>query len=101
MRADERIATAELCSDHELGYERNRTRFNRPQTDLYVVGVYNLVDDLDPCEAAVLSGIIERWWDRAILRFQTDHFWLLGAMDDLVLDSAVAEVVPLVPPDSS
>jgi hypothetical protein len=70
---------------------------NRPQTDLYVVGVYNLIDDLDAQEAAVLNGMIERWWDRAILRFETDHLWLLSAMDDLVLDSAVTEVVSLIP----
>jgi hypothetical protein len=45
---------------------------------------------------------VERWWDRAILRFQTNYFWLLGAMmDDLVLDAAVMEVVPLIPEGSS
>lgn len=70
---------------------------NRPPTDLYVVGVYNLIDDLDAHEAAVLSDMIERWWDRAILRFETDHFWLLSATDDLVLDSAVTEVASLIP----
>lgn len=70
--------------------------FGRRETDLYVVGLYNLTDDLDPAEAAVLGRTIERWWDRPILRFAADRLWLLGAMDDLVLDSAVAETIPLV-----
>jgi len=67
----------------------------RRETDLYVVGLYNLTDDLDAAEAASLAGMIERWWDRPVLRFEADRLWLLGAKDDLVLDSAVADVVPL------
>jgi hypothetical protein len=72
---------------------------NRPQTDLYVVGMYNLFDDLDAHETAGLSDIIERWWGRVVLRFEADHFWLLVAMDDLVLDSAIADVVSVALPD--
>ncbi|GGF17982.1 hypothetical protein GCM10011611_24790 [Aliidongia dinghuensis] len=68
----------------------------RRETDLYVVGVYNLTDDLDPPEAAALAGLIEHWWDRPLLRFQVDSLWLLGAMDDLVLDGEIAELVSLV-----
>ncbi len=68
----------------------------RRETDLYVVGLYNLTDDLDAAEAAALAGLVERWWDRPVLRFWADHLWLLGATDDLVLDSAVAQTVPLV-----
>jgi hypothetical protein len=60
-----------------------------------VVGVWNLTDDLDPAEADALRALIEEWWDRPILRFQASDFWLLGAMDDLVLDGAVAQVVGL------
>jgi hypothetical protein len=68
----------------------------RKETDLYVVGVYNFSDDLDAAEASALAGMIERWWERPILRFAADHLWLLGAMDDLVLDAAVEDIVPLV-----
>jgi hypothetical protein len=68
----------------------------RRETDLYVVGLYNLTDDLDAAEAAALGDLIERWWSRPILRFEVDHLWLLRATDDLVLDSAVTEAVPLV-----
>jgi hypothetical protein len=66
------------------------------ETDLYVVGLYNMTDDLDAAEAAALAALIDRWWDRTILRFEIDHLWLMGASDDLVLDSAVEETVPLV-----
>jgi hypothetical protein len=66
------------------------------ETDLYVVGVYNLTDDLDADEAAALASLIDRWWDRTILQLTVDQLWLMGAYDDLVLDSAIAETVPLV-----
>jgi hypothetical protein len=65
------------------------------ETDLYVVGLYNLTDDLDAAETAALASLIDRWWDRTILRFEVDHLWLMGASDDLVLDSAVEETIPL------
>ncbi|MEE1654654.1 hypothetical protein VB618_00475 [Microvirga sp. CF3062] len=66
------------------------------ETDLYVVGVYNMTDDLDAEEAAALASLIDRWWDRAILQFTVHHLWLMGAYDDLVLDSTIAETVSLV-----
>jgi hypothetical protein len=68
----------------------------RPETLLYVVGLYNLVDDLDAAEAIVLSDLIARWWDRPVLRFQVDALWLLGATDDLVLGDHTVETIPLV-----
>jgi len=66
------------------------------ETDLYVVGLYNMIDDLDAHEAEALASMIDRWWDRTILRFTIDHLWLMGACDDLVLDSSIAETVPLM-----
>jgi hypothetical protein len=69
---------------------------DRRETDLYVVGIYNLIDDLNAAEASALAGVIDRWWDRPILRFAADRLWLLGAMDDLVLNSTVADTVSLV-----
>ena len=67
----------------------------RPVTDLYVVGIWNLTDDLDAAEAAALSEMIERWWDRPILQFEADNLLLLGASDDLLLDSSVIDRLPL------
>jgi len=65
------------------------------ETTLYLVGLHNLLDDLDAREASVLAALIDRWWDRPILRWQADTLWLLGARDDLVLDAEVEEAIPL------
>ena len=65
-------------------------------TNLYVVGIYNLVDGLDASECSILSDFLARWWKRSILRFQAEALWLLGATDDLVLDSETVEIVPLI-----
>ena len=70
----------------------------RRESGLYLVGLYNLTDDLDAREAAALSVLIDRWWDRPVLRWQADALWLLGAKDDLVLDGDVAEAIPLCRP---
>jgi len=77
-------------------FHRIQELLGRPQTDLYVVGLHNLVDDLDAAEAPALAALIERWWERPILRFAADVLWLLGANDDLVLDSAIAGTVRLI-----
>ncbi|MCV9936715.1 hypothetical protein OIU35_10105 [Boseaceae bacterium BT-24-1] len=67
----------------------------RPTSDLYVVGIWNLSEDLDDAEAAALASLVERWWDRPILRFTADRIWLMGASDDLVLDSEIVETISL------
>ncbi|SDR61450.1 hypothetical protein SAMN05444161_8164 [Rhizobiales bacterium GAS191] len=76
-------------------FRRLQMTLGRRETDLYVVGLHNLVDDLDAAEALFLAGMIERWWDRPILRFRAETLWLLGARDDLVLDSNIAEEIEL------
>lgn len=65
------------------------------ETGLYVVGLYNLIDDLDACEAAWLADFIARYGDRDWLEVTVDCLHLLGARDDLALDSEVAEVFRL------
>ncbi len=72
-----------------------QSALGRQQTDLYVVGLYNLTDDLSPAEAAALAGIVERWWHRPLLRFEARDLWLLGARDDLVLDAEIIETLSL------
>lgn len=69
--------------------------FGRPPGDLYLVGLYNLTDDLDARETAALAEMIARWWDVSLLRFTVSDLWVLGASDDLVLDSQIAETLPL------
>jgi hypothetical protein len=77
-------------------FRRIQQVMGRSETLLYVVGVYNLVDDLDAAETAVLADLIARWWDRPLLRVQLDALWLLGATDDLVLGPSTVETIPLV-----
>ncbi|OJY35818.1 MAG: hypothetical protein BGP06_02935 [Rhizobiales bacterium 65-9] len=60
-------------------------------TDLYLVGLYNFIDDLAPEETAELKSLIDRWWERPLLRLDVRTLWLLGSCDDLVLDASVAE----------
>lgn len=67
----------------------------RPTTDLYLVGLYNLIDDLDITETSALATLIDRHWETTLLSFEAHALWLLGSCDDLVLDAAVAEVLPL------
>lgn len=67
----------------------------RPETDLYLVGLYNLTDHLEATEAEELQEIVSRWWDRRILTLDVNCLWHLGSSDDLVLDSFVEEVLPL------
>ncbi|POR55482.1 hypothetical protein [Bosea psychrotolerans] len=69
--------------------------FGRSPGDLWLVGLYNLTDDLDAGETAALADIVMRWWDRPLLRLEATAFEILGACDDLVLDSVVEEVLPL------
>lgn len=66
----------------------------RPETDLYLVGLHNFTDHLEADEADALQIIIEQWWDRPILTLDVSCLWHLGSFDDLVLDSAVEEVIP-------
>jgi hypothetical protein len=69
----------------------------RPQTDLYLVGLLNLIDDLDACQASFLADMIERWWQRPFMRLQVDQLWLIASYDDLVLDSQIIQTLPLIP----
>jgi hypothetical protein len=69
--------------------------FGRPPGDLWLVGLYNLTDDLDASETAALAALVRRWWNVPLLRFTVRELWLFGADDDLVLDSGIAERLPL------
>lgn len=77
-------------------FHRIQQAMGRRPTDLYVVGLYNLIDDLDATECSALSELLDRWWDRPIVRFQAEALWLLGASDDLVLGPDTVEKVPLI-----
>jgi hypothetical protein len=61
----------------------------RPLSDLYVVGVHNLMDDLTPDEGAELAAIIRRLRNAPVAEVRVEELWLLSSRDDLVLDSRV------------
>ncbi len=75
--------------------QRIQRSFGGRETDLYPLGMFNLVDDLDATEADALMTLIELWWAQPLLRLELDHLWLLGATDDLVLDDPVIERIAL------
>jgi hypothetical protein len=77
-------------------FHRIQQVMGRRVTSLYVVGLYNLADDLDASECSILSELIARWWERPIVRFKAEALCLLGATDDLVLGPEAAETVPLI-----
>jgi hypothetical protein len=81
--------------DGENLLARVQRLLGRRETGLYLVGLHNLTDDLDAHEAAALAELIERWWERPILRWQVDALGLLAAWDDLVLDGGVEETISL------
>ncbi|MEI6202249.1 MAG: hypothetical protein WCP68_09885 [Enhydrobacter sp.] len=43
------------------------------------MGLYTLKTDLDAQAAVALGALIERWWDRPILRYTVDRLWLMYA----------------------
>lgn len=65
------------------------------ESSLYVVGIYNLTDDLDAAEAAWLAEFIARYRHSDWLEFEVSRLLILGARDDLALDSEVAEEIRL------
>lgn len=76
-------------------FQQIQQAFGRPAGDLYLVGYYNLLDDLDAGETQALAALLARWWEKPLLRLTVDALWLMGATDDLVLESRVTERVRL------
>lgn len=70
--------------------------FGSPMTDLYVVGLFNFVEELNASEAQVLKKILDLWRDIEFTQLRLENLWLLKSRDDLVLDGAIDQVIPLV-----
>lgn len=64
-------------------------------TRLYLAGLFNLTDHLDAEETRQLKHVIDTWWDRPILRLTMREVWVIGAQDDLVLDSRIIQMIRL------
>jgi len=67
-----------------------------PLTDLYVIGLFNFVEELNVSEARELNSFLRRWQDTDIIQLQLDKLWLLESKDHLVLDGAIVSSIPLV-----
>lgn len=72
-----------------------QTAFGRAPGDLWLIGLYNLTDDLDADETAALAEIVGRWWGKSLLRLTVSDLQVLGASDDLVLDAHVETTLRL------
>lgn len=70
--------------------------FGASVTDLYVVGLFNFVEELDSEEARELREMLDAWQDIDMITIRLKSLWLLQSRDDLVLDGAVAQVIPMV-----
>jgi hypothetical protein len=68
---------------------------NRPVTDVFVLGLHNLIDTLTVDETAAFAALIDRWWERLVLRAAIDRLEMIGTMDSLVLDSFVSDRIAL------
>lgn len=81
--------------DGENAVHRVQDALGAKRTSLYVMGLHTLADHLDVPETAALFALIERFGDVPLLETEVNSLWMLGARDDLALDSEVAESVPL------
>jgi hypothetical protein len=65
-----------------------------PRTKFYVLGYYNLSDELDPEEAADLADLLATWKDVTVAELAAVHLDILATHDDLALDSEVIRRIP-------
>ena len=70
--------------------------FESPLTDLYVVGLFNFIDELNVEEANELEMLLSRWRDVEFMQLRLDELWLLKSRDDLVLNGSIDNTIPLV-----
>jgi hypothetical protein len=73
----------------------------RPTTDMYLLGLYNLTDDLTAEETHALDALLSRWWDQPLLTVTASSLWLLGSRDDLVLDTDPPQPLQLSEPTTN
>jgi hypothetical protein len=74
---------------------RAQSAMNRPLTDMFLVGMWNFVDDLTVHESRALQDMLRAWRGSCVLRARVRQLWMLEASDDLVLDGRIDEVIEL------
>jgi len=84
----------ELRNGKNMCHEIQRI-FGAPLTNLYVVGLWNFTEELDVDEAQALNSLLKLWWDIDLIQLRLESLWLLKSRDDLVLDGAVDQIIPL------
>jgi len=67
-----------------------------PLTDLYVVGLFNFVEELNSEQTRELKKLLDKWRNAEFYRSQLEELWLLRSRDDLVLDGSVEQVIPII-----
>jgi len=65
-------------------------------TDLYVVGLFNFIEELNCSEAQDLREILDRWWDVDIVDLRLENLWLMKSKDDLVLNGSIDQHIRLI-----
>lgn len=69
--------------------------FDSPSTDLYVIGLFNFIDELDLEETIELQKLLAVWRDVEFLQMELKELWMLRSRDDLVLNGGVEQVIPI------
>ncbi len=69
--------------------------FGTPITHLYVVGLFNFIDELDHEEARELEMLLNVWRDIEFLEMEIEELWILKSRDDLVLNGNVVQTIPI------
>ncbi len=70
--------------------------FGSPLTDLYVVGLFNFIDELDVVETGELEELLIRWRDFEFMQIRLEELWLIKSHDDLVLKGSIDKIISLV-----
>lgn len=75
---------------------RVQRALGRRESDLHVVGMWNLTDDLDAAETAALAALIAAWRERELARFSVTRLRWLRSRDDLALDGGYEGEISLI-----
>jgi hypothetical protein len=59
------------------------------ETGFYAVGLWHLIDDLDPAEAAALAAWRDGWENETVLEIEAARFGILSTTDDQAIHSPV------------
>ena len=70
--------------------------FDSTLTNMYLVGLFNFVEELDVHEAQELDSLLKRWQDVEILQIELEELWMLKSRDDLVLNGNIEKTIPIV-----